>query len=109
VDSNRKQVEDLVEMGMTLEMAEERINLNLEHKERIENVAVAFYRAFLTPEGAVALDYLRGEYHDVPSYITGDPHETARNEGCRAVYLAIKYNIQRGESILNQGGIEHGK
>lgn len=65
-------------------------------------VAVNFYHVFRHTEGRAVLDYMRRVYHDTPSYVSGDPHETARNEGCRAVYLAIVNNIETGRKILDE-------
>lgn len=45
--------------------------------------------AFSSPEGEAVLDDLRAAYQMRESFVKGDPYETARREGERAVYLRI--------------------
>lgn len=50
----------------------------------------AAYRVFETSvEGQAVLQDLCDSYYDVSSFVPGDPHATAFNEGRRAVVLAI--------------------
>ncbi len=51
---------------------------------------LAAYRLFeTTPDGQAVLQDLCDSYYDVSSFVPGDPHATAFNEGRRAVVIAI--------------------
>lgn len=45
--------------------------------------------AFAREHGLKVLKELKTDFYDRPSYVTGDPYETAKREGERAVILRI--------------------
>jgi len=38
-------------------------------------------------------EWLEGQYNNTSSFVPGEPETTAYNEGCRAVFLQIKNNL----------------
>ncbi len=76
-----------------------------------ENKTVKILRdyqaVFKTPSGKVVLHDLMREHHMLsPSYVVGDPHESAKREGERAVILHIlqylNYNLNDLEQAIEE-------
>jgi|TARA_R100001530_G_scaffold111426_1_gene78558 hypothetical protein len=42
-------------------------------------------------------NWLEGQYNNSSSFVPGEPETTAYNEGCRAVFLQIKHNLEYWE------------
>jgi hypothetical protein len=60
-------------------------------------IAQAFYNAFKSPNGRLVYNWLEGQYNNSSSFVPGEPETTAYNEGCRAVFLQIKHNLEYWE------------
>lgn len=43
-----------------------------------------------------------------PTYVIGDPHHSAFNEGMRRVYLRVQSFINHQEVVDGESGYEHG-
>jgi len=46
----------------------------------------------------IVYDFLESQYNNTTSFVPGDSHATAYNEGCRAVFLQIKQNVESWEN-----------
>lgn len=57
-----------------------------------------FNETFKSQSGAVVYKYLEDAYNNTSSFVPGEPETTAYNEGCRAVFLQIKHNLERWEN-----------
>ncbi len=57
-----------------------------------------FYDTFKSQSGAVVYKHLEDAYNNTSSFVPGEPETTAYNEGCRAVFLQIKHNLERWEN-----------
>ena len=57
-----------------------------------------FYDTFRSQSGAVVYKHLEDAYNNTSSFVPGEPETTAYNEGCRAVFLQIKHNMERWEN-----------
>jgi hypothetical protein len=55
----------------------------------IENLKKHYADCFTTNDGMQVLKDLKAAYQMRESFVKGDPYETARREGERAVYLRI--------------------
>ena len=58
----------------------------------------AFYDTFKSQSGSVVYEHLQDVYNNTSSFVPGEPETTAYNEGCRAVFLQIKHNLERWEN-----------
>ena len=56
-------------------------------------IASAFYNTFTGGDGRLVYEWLEGQYNNTSSFVPGEPETTAYNEGCRAVFLQIKHNL----------------
>ena len=56
-------------------------------------IASAFYNTFTSGDGRLVYEWLEGQYNNASSFVPGEPETTAYNEGCRAVFLQIKHNL----------------
>jgi len=56
-------------------------------------IASAFYNTFTSGDGGLVYEWLEGQYNNTSSFVPGEPETTAYNEGCRAVFLQIKHNL----------------
>ena len=56
-------------------------------------IASAFYNTFTSGDGRLVYEWLEGQYNNTSSFVPGDPETTFYNEGCRAVFLQIKHNL----------------
>lgn len=63
-----------------------------------EKLFRAFHDTFRSGPGSVVYAYFEREYNNTPSFVPGEPETTAYNEGCRAVFLQIKHNLERWEN-----------
>lgn len=70
---------------------------------KIEQVTM-YQTLFATPEGEFVLKDLRRAFGDRPSFVDGDSHLTAYNEGQRDVYLRIKKLLEMDlKEIIERG------
>ena len=58
----------------------------------------AFHDTFKSGPGSVVYDFLESQYNNTSSFVPGEPETTAYNEGCRAVILQIKHNLEHWEN-----------
>jgi hypothetical protein len=58
----------------------------------------SFYDTFKSGPGSVVYDFLESQYNNTTSFVPGEPETTAYNEGCRAVFLQIKHNLEHWEN-----------
>lgn len=58
----------------------------------------AFHDTFKSGSGSVVYDFLESQYNNTSSFVPGEPETTAYNEGCRAVFLQIKHNLEHWEN-----------
>jgi hypothetical protein len=59
-----------------------------------DRMARAFSDTFKNGPGSVVFDFLESQYNNTSSFVPGEPETTAYNEGCRAVFLQIKHNLE---------------
>lgn len=58
--------------------------------KRIEDLKLAYRRTFNTPDGQIVLDDLKRRFSfGATTFVSGDPHASAFNEGQRAAVLLI--------------------
>jgi len=57
-----------------------------------------FYDTFKSQSGSVVYKHFEDVYNNTSSFVPGEPETTAYNEGCRAVFLQIKHNLERWEN-----------
>lgn len=73
----------------------------------IKKEQVSTYQSlFSTKDGKFVLEDLRKAFGDRPSFVPGDPHLTAFNEGQRDVYLRIKKLLETDLPKFTEG--KHG-
>jgi hypothetical protein len=63
----------------------------------VDKLSRAFYETFKNGNGVIVYDFLENQYNNTTSFVSGDSHATAYNEGCRAVFLQIKHNLDNWE------------
>jgi hypothetical protein len=57
---------------------------------RLEELKLAYRRTFNTPDGQIVLDDLKKRFaFGTTTFVSGDPHASAFNEGQRAAVLLI--------------------
>ena len=61
-------------------------------------IASAFHNTFTSGDGGLVYDWLENQYNNTSSFVPGEPETTAYNEGCRAVFLQIKNNLDYWET-----------
>ena len=61
-------------------------------------IASAFYNTFMSGDGGLVYEWLQNQYNNTSSFVPGEPETTAYNEGCRAVFLQIKKNLDYWET-----------
>lgn len=59
-------------------------------EKELKRVNVAFRRCFGTDSGRVVMDHLEKTFNETTSFVPGDSHRSAWNEGRRALYLEMK-------------------
>jgi len=58
--------------------------------KRLEELKLAYRRTFNTPDGKIVLDDLQKRFSfGATTFVSGDPHASAFNEGQRAAVLLI--------------------
>jgi len=57
-------------------------------------ITSAFYNTFTSGEGRLVYEWLERQYNNTSSFVPGEPETTSYNEGCRAVFLQIKHNLE---------------
>ena len=62
-----------------------------------EKLLRAFHNTFRSQAGSVVYDFFESQYNNTSSFVPGEPETTAYNEGCRAVFLQIKHNLEHWE------------
>lgn len=69
------------------------------HKE-MRKLLVSYLDTFeRSAPGALVLEHLKTETLQGPSYVRGDPHQTAYNEGRRSMVMDIIHNVAQGARV----------
>lgn len=61
-------------------------------------IASAFHSTFTGGNGGLVYQWFENQYNNTSSFVPGEPETTAYNEGCRAVFLQIKKNLDYWET-----------
>ena len=61
-------------------------------------ITSAFYNTFTSSDGRLVYEWLERQYNNTSSFVPGEPETTSYNEGCRAVFLQIKHNMEHWEN-----------
>lgn len=61
-------------------------------------IASAFHNTFTSGNGGLVYQWFENQYNNTSSFVPGEPETTAYNEGCRAVFLQIKKNLDYWET-----------
>lgn len=67
-------------------------------KKEIKNIQKDYLSCFTSSSGQRVLEDMKKSYSDRSSYVTGDPYETAYNEGQRSVYLSILFLMEEAKN-----------
>jgi len=70
----------------------------LKKPKEIGNIQKDYLSCFSSSSGQKVLDDMKISYSDRSSYVTGDPYETAFNEGQRSVYLSILFLMEEAKN-----------
>ena len=73
-------------------------NSQAEQDQSSDKLLRAFYDTFKSQSGSVVYKHLEDAYNNTSSFVPGEPETTAYNEGCRAVFLQIKHNLEHWEN-----------
>lgn len=61
---------------------------------KLSDIVAAYRLIFGGEDGAIVLEDLRARFHiDSPTFVAGDPHESAFLEGQRSVVLTIQHMV----------------
>lgn len=59
-------------------------------EKELKRIKAAFRRCFASDSGQMVLDHLEKTFNSTTSFVPGDSHRSAWNEGRRALYLELK-------------------
>ena len=77
------------------------MNEETEAVRKMATLRAAYHRVFDGPDGRTVLQHIAKKGHIFSStFVAGDPHETALNEGMRRLALSILRAFYKNESAL---------
>ena len=78
------------------------------NEQDVKDRAGIYHYGFNSKTGVKILEDLENRYHNIPSYVEGDPHGTSFREGGREVILYIRQQIKNFENIKGKDNIQDG-